>query len=135
MSRDIETRPIRLIVRSIPIVLATFLAACSANASEPKVCYSKFSPLKKLEFKHGFTEQMIRLHDALGDAYNDDPHVVAIPIAKGGSLYLASTCEYATSLQQNLDESILFVEISQEEYEHQVDLASQSGRILRLERN
>lgn len=137
-----NTRPIELwtsralaAVRSAPIVLAASLIAWSADSSEPQICYSKFSPSKKPEFKHALTEQLKKLYDALGDAYNDDTPVVDIPIVSEGNVYLASTCEYAASLQQSLDKSILFTRISKDEYEHQDDLRSQSGRIIRRERN
>jgi hypothetical protein len=136
MSRDIETHMIRSIVRSVLIALAAFLIPCSSNANEPEICYSKFSPAKKPEFKHALTEELKKLHDTLGDAYNDDDvPVIDITIAQEGSVYLASSCGYAASLQKSLDKSILFTGISKGDYERVVDLASQSGRIIRMERN
>jgi hypothetical protein len=122
-------------IRSILITIATFLVGCSAHAGGPEICYSKFSPSKKPEFKHALTEGLAELYDALVDAYNDDTAVVDIPLMGEGNVYLASTCEYAASLQQRLDKSILFTKISKDEFEDQDNLASQNRRIIEVERN
>ena len=116
-------------------VLIAFLVGCGTNASELGICYSKFSPANKPEFRGAFTGEMTRLHEALVDAYNKEPSVVDIPIAIDGSLYLASTCEYVSSIRQSLDRSIVLMEISVEEYQYQADLAGESGGIIWMERN
>lgn len=136
MSRAItNSRPLRLFARSTLIVWAACLAACTAGPGEAGICYSKFYPSELPEFTSAFTEQMKKLQETLVDAYNDDAPIVDLPMAQAGALYLASTCEYAASLRSGLDKSILVLEISKEEYEHKVALASRSGRIIRMERN
>ena len=136
MRKDIETNMVRSIVRSVLIVSAAFLIPCSGNASELEICYSKFSPSRKPEFKHALTEELRRLVYAMEDAYNDpDAPVMDIPIAEAGSVYLTSSCEYAALLQKSLDKSILFYAISKDEYDRVIELASQDGRVIRLERN
>jgi|TARA_R100000322_G_C5441566_1_gene190907 hypothetical protein len=124
----------RSIYRLIAIVAFGILIGCG-EAARPEICYSQFSPREKPEFKHGLTEALADLHNALVDAYLNADSVVDIPIIEAGSVYLSSTCEYVSLVRQNLDKNIIFSEISEEEFARQVELTSESGRVIWMERN
>lgn len=115
------------------LLIALAFSGCRQEYSGPEICYSQFYSTEQKTFRNAFTPSLDELHDAVGEDYLSDEGVFDIPIAMSGTLYVMSSCEYALTVERVLAEKVKRREISEEDYERAVDLASQSGRIIRLE--
>ncbi len=114
-------------------IAMTALIVSNAAQAQASTCYSRFSPLEKREFKAAFTPSLRELMDKATSDYANGAGDVNIPLASDGNLYLASTCDYVLLLRRGLDERVAFTAISRSEYDRVVALASESGRVIRME--
>ena len=123
----------KYIVTAVQFTLLMLLPACDDRRSKPGICLSKFSSLEHREFKHEFTEPLSKLHDKLGDDYASSSEDIDLPIAEEGAIYLASTCDYLSGIEKNLDKTLVVTKISTAAYQHVVDIASEDGRVINVE--
>lgn len=122
----------RSIAAQLSLIALIALAGCGDAPNENSICYSRFSSLEKREFKAAFTPSLRRLMEKAASDYANGGDV-DIPLASDGNLYLESACSYVLLLRRGLDERIAFTTISKSEYDHVAALASESGRVIRME--
>ena len=109
------------------------LAGAPDHAHAETLCYTEFFPLEYREYKGAFTDSMDQLETKVQGDHAKGAGVVGIPISSEGSLYLASTCEYAAVIRKDLGGCVASNVISEADFTRRYDEAGRSERLIRTE--